>query len=169
MYKRQEIREFDLLARKAFFTNRWQVKTGGLLLFFSVVVIIVCLQTIDLMKKKIPGMPAGEKESIWDVRTIKRKWVAGEGITLVLVALVLTFLSHNELEQTLATANSVDQVVSENQPGKVSIDPKGNEKADKLQENDRGSDHNRYIKQIVGRGNGWVSICLLYTSPSPRD
>ena len=30
---RQEIRELDLLARKAFFTNQWQVRMGGYLLF----------------------------------------------------------------------------------------------------------------------------------------
>ena len=54
---RTEVRELDLLARKAFFTNQWQVKTGGLLLFFNIVVIVLCLQAIDYMKKKIPEFP----------------------------------------------------------------------------------------------------------------
>jgi outer membrane protein assembly factor BamB len=98
---RDEIREFDLLARKAFFTNRWQVKTGGLLLFFNVLVIILCLQAIDYMKKKIPEIPPDKIDNFWSNRKINRKWVAGSGITLVLIALVFGFLSHNDLEKTL--------------------------------------------------------------------
>ena len=30
-----EIRSFDLLARKAYFTSQWQIKTGSWLLFFG--------------------------------------------------------------------------------------------------------------------------------------
>ena len=32
---KEEIRSFDLLARKAYFTSRWQVKTGTWLLLFG--------------------------------------------------------------------------------------------------------------------------------------
>ena len=33
---RNQIREIDLLARKAYFTNQWQIKTGGYLLLIMV-------------------------------------------------------------------------------------------------------------------------------------
>jgi len=98
---RDEIREIDLLARKAFFTNRWQVKTGGLLLFFNVLVIVLCLQAIDYMSKKIPEIPPDTIDNFWDIRKINRKWVTGSGIMLVLIALVFGVLSHNDLEKTL--------------------------------------------------------------------
>jgi hypothetical protein len=44
-----EIRELDLLARKAFFTNQWQIRTGGYLLLFSVLIVIICLKSAELM------------------------------------------------------------------------------------------------------------------------
>ena len=34
---KQEIRNFDLLARKAYFNSQWQVKTGGYLLLFGAI------------------------------------------------------------------------------------------------------------------------------------
>jgi outer membrane protein assembly factor BamB len=98
---RTEIRELDLLARKAFFTNQWQVKTGGLLLFFNVLVIVLCLQAIDYMKKKIPEVPPDRIDDFWDSRKISRKWVAGSGIILVIAALVFTFLTHQDLTKKL--------------------------------------------------------------------
>ena len=69
---RTEIRELDLLARKAFFANQWQVKTGGLLLFINVLVIILCLQAIDYMKKKIPEVPPDRIDDFWINRKINR-------------------------------------------------------------------------------------------------
>jgi outer membrane protein assembly factor BamB len=98
---RDEIRELDLLARKAFFTNRWQVKTGGLLMFFNVLVIVLCLQAIEYMKKKIPEIPQDKIDNFWTSRKVNRKWVAGSGIILVMAALILGFLSHNDLEKNL--------------------------------------------------------------------
>jgi len=98
---RKEIRELNLLARKAFFTNQWQVKTGGLLLFFNILVIILCLQAIDYMKKKIPVIPPDRIDDFWESRKFSRKWIAGIGIILVMAALTLAFLSHNDLENIL--------------------------------------------------------------------
>ena len=37
---KEQIRALDLLARKAFFTNRWQIKTGGYLLFVFASIIL---------------------------------------------------------------------------------------------------------------------------------
>ena len=71
-----EIRELDLLARKAFFTNQWQIRTGGYLLLFSVLVVIICLKTIELKSAKILVAPDEATENYWDIRKINRQWVA---------------------------------------------------------------------------------------------
>ena len=109
---RSEIRELDLLARKAFFTNQWQVRTGGLLLFFNVLVIILCLQAIDYMKKKLPGIPPDRIDEFWINRKISRKWIAGSGIFLVIAAMVFAFITHQDLakklENTVASSRSND-------------------------------------------------------------
>lgn len=96
-----EIRELDLLARKAFFTNQWQIRTGGYLLLFSVLVVIICLKTAELMTAKIPVVPDAATDNFWDLRKINRKWVAYSGIFLVCVSLLFAFLTHNELGKTL--------------------------------------------------------------------
>ena len=41
---RNEIRNLDLLARKAFFTNQWQVKTGRYLLLFGGIVWLIAMR-----------------------------------------------------------------------------------------------------------------------------
>lgn len=96
-----EIRELDLLARKAFFTNQWQIRTGGYLLLFSVLVVIICLKTVELLSPKIPEIPDAKSENIWDLRKINRKWVAYSGIFLVCISLLFAFLTHNELGKTI--------------------------------------------------------------------
>ncbi len=101
---KSEIRELDLLARKAFFTNQWQIRTGGYLLLFSVLVVVICLKTIELITAKIPVVPGEATNNFWDLRKINRQWVAYSGIFLVVVSLLFAFLTHNELGKTLDLA-----------------------------------------------------------------
>lgn len=99
-----EIRELDLLARKAFFTNQWQIRTGGYLLLFSVLVVIICLKSAELMTAKLPVVPGATTDDFWNMRKINRKWVAYSGLSLVGVSLLFAFLTHNELGKTLTEA-----------------------------------------------------------------
>jgi outer membrane protein assembly factor BamB len=101
----QQVRELDLLARKAFFTNQWQVRAGGYLLFFSLLTVIICLKAIDLMKPVIPDIPGKQEDHFWDERILNRRWVAIAGIFLVAASLVAAWLTHNELGRNLATAS----------------------------------------------------------------
>jgi len=45
---REEIRTLDLLSRKAYFTNQWQVRTGGYLLLLSIAVLVIAMQVIKI-------------------------------------------------------------------------------------------------------------------------
>lgn len=96
-----EIRELDLLARKAFFTNQWQIRTGGYLLLFSVLIVVICLKTVELLTAKLPVIPENTTVNFWDSRKINRKWVAYSGTFLVCISLLFAFLTHNELGKTL--------------------------------------------------------------------
>ena len=53
---RTQIRELDLLARKAYFTNQWQVRTGGYLLLISVALLAISFRMISAARKKIPEL-----------------------------------------------------------------------------------------------------------------
>lgn len=98
---KQQIRELDLLARKAFFTNRWQIKTGGYLLIFTIFVLVSSLKTIELIKPRLPVLPSDQKETFWNDRLLNRKWLSYSGIGLLVFALVFAFLSYRQLGKTL--------------------------------------------------------------------
>ncbi|MFH1159744.1 MAG: PQQ-binding-like beta-propeller repeat protein [bacterium] len=98
---RVEIRELDLLSRKAFFTSQWQIRMGGYILLASLLIVIICLKWIELIRPKIPPFPEPVKETFWDRRKINRRWIAYTGIFLVAGSLLLAFLTYKELGKTL--------------------------------------------------------------------
>ncbi|NVO18941.1 MAG: PQQ-binding-like beta-propeller repeat protein [Bacteroidetes bacterium] len=110
-----EIRELDLLARKAFFTNRWQIRTGGYLLIFSILIIVICLKTIELIKPKIPETPGSVTATFWSERLLNRKWITYTGISLVLVSVVFAYLTHDQLGDQLERVTGKTAGKSSNQ------------------------------------------------------
>ena len=97
----QEIRTLDLLARKAFFTAQWQVRTGGYLLFISILILVSCVKAIELIRVKMPEEPAGKPPMFWETRILKRQWLVYSGAGLVVLTLLLAWLTHNDLKNDL--------------------------------------------------------------------
>ncbi|MCX6283626.1 MAG: PQQ-binding-like beta-propeller repeat protein [Bacteroidetes bacterium] len=112
---RQEIRTLDLLARKAFFTAQWQVRTGGYLLFISILVLVSCIKAIELIRSKLPEEPAGKPVMFWETRILKRNWLVYSGIALVVLTLLLAWLTHNDL----GNAGGREQGAGNREPGTV--------------------------------------------------
>jgi outer membrane protein assembly factor BamB len=112
---RNQIRELDLLARKAYFTSQWQVRTGAYLLLISIVIIVISFQIINSAKKVIPLVAENKGPDFIVSQTITRKWVTISGTSLVIVALIFAFLSHNQLGNSLkmATIGTTDSVLSQ--------------------------------------------------------
>ena len=50
---KEEIRSFDLLARKAYFTSRWQIKTGTWLLLLGGIIMAVSLKIYTDLRARI--------------------------------------------------------------------------------------------------------------------
>jgi len=94
---RDQIRTLDLLSRKAYFTNQWQIRMGGYLLLFGIAVMLIAYQFISFGRKTNPDIPTGDIESAILSQKTARKWIAVSGISLSVVALFFAFLSHNEL------------------------------------------------------------------------
>jgi len=103
---RDEIRELDLLARKAFFTNQWQVRAGGYMLLISVLVMFICLKSIEAMQTQLPAMPTSDKSDFWNNEKLKSKWVTYTGIGVVAMSFLLAFLTHQQLGKNLSTAST---------------------------------------------------------------
>ena len=116
---RQEVRTLDLLARKAFFTTQWQVRMGGYLLFFSLLIVVICLKAIELQTKIRPVIPEEEISDFWTEQKINRRWVGYTGITLVAISLVLVFLTHRELGNNANNAGNTNSAGNANNAGHV--------------------------------------------------
>ncbi len=101
---RNEIRSLDLLVRKAYFTNQWQVKTGGYIAFISLAIMLIAIQIISQSKPVNPKLEELEDTDDLLFKKRSRKWISIGGVSIVLIALVLAFLTHEKLETKFTRA-----------------------------------------------------------------
>lgn len=89
---KQDIRQLDLLARKAYFNTHWQIKTGGILLLVGGIIFAVALRFYYSLKAKIE-VPEQKTENEIVARLLTQRWliIAGAGImALALIASLAT-------------------------------------------------------------------------------
>ena len=108
-----EIRAFDLMARKAYFTSKWQIETGAVLLLLGAIVIVVSLRYYFSATSKIEE-PSEVKTSQNVARMLSSKWILGLGALVFVLALASSFLSVNQLDNyDPATAAATDTVAKQ--------------------------------------------------------
>lgn len=91
-----EIRNFDLLARKAYFNSQWQVKTGAFLLLFGAIVLAFALRVYYSAKSKI-GEPDIVHENEIASRILAQKGIIIVGALVFVLALIASFATVNHL------------------------------------------------------------------------
>jgi outer membrane protein assembly factor BamB len=97
---KEQIRALDLLARKAYFTYQWQVRTGSYLLFSFVLVLLLALKYMSSEQPRLPDLSRSpEADSGRENRLLSQKWILFGGLGLFLLALVLGFVSQSELKK----------------------------------------------------------------------
>nr|WP_319273381.1 PQQ-binding-like beta-propeller repeat protein [uncultured Draconibacterium sp.] len=94
---KEEIRNFDLLARKAYFNSQWQVKTGAYMLLFGAIVLAFALRVYYSAKSKIEE-PEKVLENEVASRIIAQKGIIIVGAAVMVLALLASFLSVNQLK-----------------------------------------------------------------------
>ena len=102
-----EIRDFDLLARKAYFNSQWQVETGAYLLLFGAIVLAFALRVYYSAKRKIEE-PDKVLENEIASRIIAQKGIIIVGAVVMVLALLASFLSVNQLKLYDATALAIE-------------------------------------------------------------
>ncbi len=107
---REQIRTVDLLSRKAYFTNQWQVRTGGYLLLLSIAVLVIAMQIVKSNSPKV--IVIDENENSFVEQKNARKWISISGIVLVGTALLLAFLTHNDLSKEFKIAGNQDKLTN---------------------------------------------------------
>ncbi len=113
-----EIRNFDLLARKAYFNSRWQVKTGAYLLLFGAIVLAVSLRFCYSLKSKIE-QPDTQHENEIASRILAQKGIIIVGATVLVLAFGASFITVNYLKYYDVNANVAKASSSEEEPIQV--------------------------------------------------
>jgi len=93
-----EIRQLDLLARKAYFTSLWQIKTGAYLMIAGAVVFIFAMRTYSNLSFSI-DKPSDENINDKKERRIAQRWISISGVTLLILAGASAIFSINYLKQ----------------------------------------------------------------------
>lgn len=111
---KQEIRNFDLLARKAYFNSQWQVKTGGYLLLFGAIVMAFSLRILIGLRSKIDE-PLQKNENELISRMMTQRWVVITGALLIFLGLVASYASVDHLrkysvDESVANINPADDL-----------------------------------------------------------
>ncbi len=101
-----EIRAFDLMARKAYFTSQWQLRTGSYLMFLGLIISILAVRYILAAKSKLNEIdPANEVKGL--DKLVAQKWVIYVGSGLIVLALVSGLLASNSLNEYMVNENAI--------------------------------------------------------------
>ncbi len=96
---KEQIRALDLLARKAYFTHQWQIRTGSYLLFAFVLVLLLALKYMSSLQPRLPDLSKSpEPDETWESKFLSRKYILFAGLGLFILAFILGILSQTELK-----------------------------------------------------------------------
>jgi len=130
---KNEIRAYQLLTRKAYFTGNWQIQTGGYLIVISLIILSICLKIIRSVRRQLPvpdNLPAFE--NYFNRSTgIQASLLSGGGM-IMLVAVILAFITETSIpavssvqkdEAVITTALLTEQWPGFRGPGGNGISP----------------------------------------------
>jgi outer membrane protein assembly factor BamB len=94
--KAEQVRAMDLMARKAYFSSRWQVETGSYLLLAGAVIFILCQRLIAENEKIKPVLPGPKVETSGQSVQI-RKYLLVAASVISVSAIAASFILRSEL------------------------------------------------------------------------
>lgn len=102
----EQIRQLDLLTRKAYFIQESHLKAGMYILLSMAIVMVVCLRMYYRTSKNLPSKDLDVMDE-WLNKTSSRNYITWGSVGLVAVALIFGFLSNPSLK------NKVEELVEE--------------------------------------------------------
>jgi len=110
---KEQIRALDLLARKAYFTYQWQIRTGGYLLFAFVLLLLLSMKFLSSLQPRLPNLSTGPRsEEGWENKLLSRKYILYGGLGVFILALILGIVSQSEVKK-IGVAKSGRSLVSD--------------------------------------------------------
>jgi outer membrane protein assembly factor BamB len=109
--KAAQVRAMDLMARKAYFSSRWQVETGSYLLLAGAVIFILCQRLISGNEKLNPVLNEAKNDS-YTLQKRNRKYLIVTSSVISLTAVTASFILRNNLPDTFSKSGSSPVVES---------------------------------------------------------
>ena len=94
--KAEQVRALDLMARRAYFSSRWQVETGSYLLIAGVIVFILCQRLITVNEKLNPVVSDAKPDSSVK-REKNRRYLISAASIIFIAAIASSFLLRADL------------------------------------------------------------------------
>lgn len=109
-----QIRQLDLLSRKAYFTQESHLKSGAYILCGMAFVLVICLRYYFKESKKLPSKELDAIDE-WMNKSRSRNYITYGGLGVVAIALLFAFLSSPALKNKLEEAiEEGDEMLAEN-------------------------------------------------------
>lgn len=97
---KEQVRAIDLMARKAYFSSRWQVETGSYLLLAGAIIFVICQRILSGSEKKLPEQP-DEKQDLFTNRNKRRKYIFASAVFISSGAIIASFVLRDNLPNPL--------------------------------------------------------------------
>jgi outer membrane protein assembly factor BamB len=105
--KAEQVRAMDLMARKAYFSSRWQVEAGSYLLLAGAAVFVI-LQRLITGSEKPARTRLGDKPDINADKRKNRSYLIISGSVVTILAIVSSFILRTTLPATLSSSESTE-------------------------------------------------------------
>ena len=106
--KAEQVRAMDLMARKAYFSSRWQVETGSYLLLAGAIVFIFCQRLITGNEKLMPSFDS-EKPDNSSSRYKKHRYLLIASSAIIIVAIGASFILRKNLPAPFPVSLTTEQ------------------------------------------------------------
>jgi outer membrane protein assembly factor BamB len=94
--KAAQVRAMDLMARKAYFSSRWQVEAGSYLLLAGAIVFIFCQRLLSDHEKLKPVIPGVKPDSMLRQNS-RRKYLIATTSVISIAAILASFILRTDL------------------------------------------------------------------------
>jgi outer membrane protein assembly factor BamB len=107
----EQVRAMDLMARRVYFSSRWQVETGSYLLLAGAAIYLICQRLIAGSEKLKPGIPGSKPDEPGTRRKTGRNLVLA-GSFIFISSLGISFILRSALPDPTGKSNSGEQQAS---------------------------------------------------------
>jgi outer membrane protein assembly factor BamB len=104
----EQVRAMDLMARRVYFSSRWQVETGSYLLLAGAAIFFICQRLVTGAQKPNPSIPGSKPDETGARRTTGRSLVLA-GSFIFISSLVISFILRSALPDPTGKSNPGEQ------------------------------------------------------------